>query len=41
MCCTTLTLQAVTMRKPLHLNWVVVTDTEGNRRPRMHWRAIQ
>jgi hypothetical protein len=41
MCCTTLTLQAVTIRKPLRMNWVLVTDTNGNRRPQMHWRTIQ
>ncbi len=40
MCCTALTLQAV-IGKPLRMNWVVVTDTNGNRRPQMHWRAIQ
>jgi hypothetical protein len=22
---------------PLLMNWVVVTDTKGNPRPRMHW----
>lgn len=41
MFCTTLVLQAARMRKPLHMNWVLVTDTNGNRRPQMHWRPIQ
>ena len=41
MCSKTLTLQSVTIRKPLRVNWVVVTDTNGNRHPQMHWRAIQ
>ena len=25
----------------LRMNWVVVTDTNGNRRLQMHWRATQ
>ena len=24
-------------RAPVRMNWVVVTDENGNRRPRMHW----
>jgi hypothetical protein len=27
--------------RSLRMNWVVVTDTNGNRRLKMHWRAIQ
>jgi hypothetical protein len=23
----------------LHMNWVVVTDTNGNRQPEMRWRV--
>ncbi len=41
MYCTTLILQAVKMWKPLRMARVVVTDRNGNRRPQMHWRAIQ
>ena len=26
-------------RKPVRMNWVVVTDTNGNRQLRMHWDA--
>ena len=37
------TLNPLTHEKPeLHrvfMHWVVVTDTNGNRRPQMRWRA--
>jgi hypothetical protein len=25
--------------RPLHMNWAMVTDTDGNRLPQMCWRA--
>jgi hypothetical protein len=41
MCSATLTLQSVMMRKPVRMNWVVITDTKGNRRPQMHWETLK
>ena len=30
-----------TFTNSVRMNWVVVTDTNGNRRPQMHWRAAR
>jgi hypothetical protein len=30
-----------TFTNSVRMNWVVVTDTNGNRLPQMNWRAIQ